>query len=122
MKTPLGALDCAYPSGFLAGEDAQPDHGAGTQLSVGRLLPSRAYFCFTGQNQCVAPAQPTCPRYGSDTMPLRKIFSCKCHDGSGGAIHANLEALDAGIEPAWRYAWLVVEADVVVALLLMETV
>jgi len=44
-------------------------------------------------------------------MPLRRSFSCKCHDGSGGgAIHANLEALDAGIEPTWHSVWLVVEA------------
>jgi len=50
-------------------------------------------------------------------MPLRSSFFCKCHDDGGGcAIHANLEALDAGIEPTWRCAWLVVEA-VVVALM-----
>jgi hypothetical protein len=52
---------------------------------------------------------------------LRWSFSCKCHDGSGGgAIHANLETLDAGIEPTWRCAWLVVEAGVVAPMLALE--
>jgi hypothetical protein len=41
-----------------------------------------------------------------------QVFPCKRHDGSGGrAIHANLEAPYAGIEPAWCCAWLVVEAE-----------
>jgi hypothetical protein len=56
-------------------------------------------------------------------MPLRWSFSCKCHDGSGGGtIHANLEALDAGIEPTWRYAWLLVEAGVVALVLAFQGV
>jgi hypothetical protein len=50
-----------------------------------------------------APARPKSPRCGSDMMPLCWSFSFKCHDDSGGcAIHANLEALDTGIEPTWR--------------------
>jgi hypothetical protein len=54
---------------------------------------------------------------------LRWNFSCKCHFGSGGgAIHANLEALDAGIKPTWRYAWLMVEASVVAMTLAFQGV
>jgi hypothetical protein len=30
-----------------------------------------------------APARPKCPRYGSDTMPLRSSFSWEWHDGGG---------------------------------------
>jgi hypothetical protein len=59
--------------------------------------------CFVCQPASVvaAPARPKCPRCGS----------------GGGAIHANLEALDAGIEPTWRCAWLVVDAGVVALML-----
>jgi hypothetical protein len=56
-------------------------------------------------------------------MPVRLNFSCKCHDGSaGGAIHADLQALDGGIEPTWRCAWLVVEAGVVALMLAFQGV
>jgi len=71
----------------------------------------------------VAPARPKSPCYGSDMMPLRSSFFCKCHDDGGGcAIHANLEALDAVIEPTWRCAWLVVEAGVVALMLAFQGV
>ncbi|MGP8236668.1 MAG: hypothetical protein ACLQVW_14805 [Limisphaerales bacterium] len=60
-----------------------------------------------------APARPKSPRYGSDMMPLRSSFSRKCHDDSGGgAIHANLEALDGGIEPTWQDQELVAQSQV----------
>jgi hypothetical protein len=56
-------------------------------------------------------------------MPSRRSFTCKCHDDSGGgAIHANLEALGAGIGPTWRCAWLEVEAGVVALMLAFQGV
>jgi hypothetical protein len=78
-----------------------------TFADFGRNGINRLLTYFSPQAASVAaPARPKCPRYGSDTMPLRSIFSRECHDGSGGgAINANLEALDAGIEPTWRCAW-----------------
>ncbi|MGD0411724.1 MAG: hypothetical protein ABSC18_08445 [Verrucomicrobiota bacterium] len=56
-------------------------------------------------------------------MPSRWSFSWKCHDDSGGsAIHHSLEAVDAGIDPTWRCAWLLVEAGVVALALAFQGV
>ena len=46
-----------------------------------------------------------------------------CHDSSGaGAIHPNLEALDAGMELIGRCAWLVIDAGVVVLMFAFQGV
>jgi hypothetical protein len=51
-------------------------------------------------------------RQRHDALVLK--FFLQVQDGNGGgAIHANLEALDAGIEPTWCCAWLEVEAGFV---------
>ena len=43
-------------------------------------------------------------------------------DSGAGVVHPSLEAVDAGIEPTWRFAWLLVGTGVVVHLLAFQGV